>query len=572
MHVGSTWEARGEFSTIDWFMFRWPRTETLAHLRPDLRTALPSDHNPLVVVFAGRVGLRERPRRPMHGCGRWSVPEAPLQALARDPHHVFDQDSFAKVCRQHGTRLPNRRYRDPPEVLELIRKRNLATDPVERARLASEVAKTRTESQKKHKLDLLQAARSGDKGAIAHLRRSASQTHSDGSLLERLGGEDAAFRAFHDFYAAKYSRPAGEPEVSPEQEQALLDRHQPGEPTAITPQEVSDALSKTKPSTASGLDSVCYSAILTYHRADEEGRLAAFFTKILKGESPVPRDWLVGKICFLPKVPRPGKVKDLRPISLKPCLGKLYSKILINRLRSTLPNYRAGQHACRPGTQALEAITAAQAALKVHRQATGKQLLVAKLDISQAFDTISHHAIWRYLVDASPSREALALWQLCRNTSVQLQVGSRSWTQLLHRGVLQGTSFSADLFSRVLDYFVGGLVDRWTREENTTFKRFCLPHALLFADDILLFAPTSAEMQKKLRALQVTLRSIGLHLNLSKCSVLDGEDGVTPGIWGTGSSQPLQGASSLVYLGVPLAYKSNPLGQLGVSLANLLWA
>ena len=76
-------------------------------------------------------------------------------------------------------------------------------------------------------------------------------------------------------------------------------------------------------------------------------------------------------------------------------------------------------------------------------------------------------------------------------------------------------------------------------------------------------------MQKKLQALQVTLRSIGLHLHLAKCFVLDGEDGVTPGIWGRGAATPIQGASSIVYLGVPLTYKSNPLGQLGVSLAKV---
>ena len=67
MHVGVTWEARGGCSTIDWFMFRWPMAEICVHLRPDLRTALPSDHNPLVAVFTGRMGLRERPRRPKHG-------------------------------------------------------------------------------------------------------------------------------------------------------------------------------------------------------------------------------------------------------------------------------------------------------------------------------------------------------------------------------------------------------------------------------------------------------------------------------------------------------------------------
>ena len=563
MHAGPTWEARGEFSTIDWFLFRWPMMEILVHLRPDLRTALPSDHNPLVACFTGRSGLKLRPRRPKHGCGRWSVPDKPLQTLAQDPKGPFDPAEFSKICRQHGTRLPNRRYKDPPQVLELIRKRKLASDFQERTRLSAEVLRTRNEAQKQHKLDLLHAARSGDRGAIAHLRRSASQTFSDGSLIERLGGEDEARRAFETFYNKKYSRPVTEPDISPEQQAAMLTRHQDANVERITNEEIAEALTATKPSTSSGLDSVCYGAIVSYHRGDTRGKLASFFTDILLGNKPVPRDWLVGKICFLPKVPRPAQVKDLRPISLTPCLGKVYSKILVKRLRTTLHGYRAGQHACRPGTQALEAITAAQATMKLYRQSTGKQLVVAKLDISQAFDTLSHHAIWRYLVDATPSREALSLWQLCRNTSIRLQIGAHSWAQDLQRGVLQGTSFSADLFSRVLDYFVGGLVDRWKREEGDAFRRFCLPHALLFADDILVFAPTAQDMQHKIRALQSTLGTIGLQLNLSKCAVLDGEDGATPGIWGRGTTTPLQGSESLLYLG------SNPLGQLGASLAKV---
>ena len=96
-----------------------------------------------------------------------------------------------------------------------------------------------------------------------------------------------------------------------------------------------------------------------------------------------------------------------------------------------------------------------------------------------------------------------------------------------------------------------------------------LPHALLFAGDILLFAATEGELQHKLHSLQLTLESIGLKLNLSICSVLDQKDGTTPGVWGSRSCTPLQGVDRLVYLGVPLCYKNAPLGQLGISLSKL---
>ena len=113
------------------------------------------------------------------------------------------------------------------------------------------------------------------------------------------------------------------------------------------------------------------------------------------------------------------------------------------------------------------------------------------------------------------------------------------------------------------------LFERWRASQHPAFLKFQLPHALLFADDILLFAATEKEMQSKLHALQLTLESIGLKLNLSNCSVLDNEDGATPGVWGCKSCTPLQRVSHLLYLGVPLCYKATPIGQLGVSLAKL---
>ena len=165
--------------------------------------------------------------------------------------------------------------------------------------------------------------------------------------------------------------------------------------------------------------------------------------------------------------------------------------------------------------------------------------------------------------------ESWLLWNMCRQASVNLQLGSDSWCQELHRGTLQGTSFSADLFARTLDFFLTGLVESWAKTGHDTLRRFDLPHLLLYADDILLFGDSSRDLQRKLHDLQKVLSSIGLFINVGKCEGLQNEDGTDPGVWPLGSPCPLRGAPELLYLGAPLSHNSNPMGQLGVSLSKM---
>ncbi|CAE7548432.1 CPK24 [Symbiodinium necroappetens] len=160
---------------------------------------------------------------------------------------------------------------------------------------------------------------------ILLMYRSAMQRSSDGSFIERLGGEDSACESVRAFYAKKYTLPPSDHPVSEVQQEALQRKHSPAEASPITDEEIAAAVACTKTSTSSGLDSVCYAAIRTFHSKDSQGKLRTFFDRILTGSIDVPRDWVTGKICLIPK---------------------------------------AGQHACRPGTQAIEAVSAAQATLR----------------------------------------------------------------------------------------------------------------------------------------------------------------------------------------------------------------
>ena len=236
-------------SSIDWVFFRWPGVETSFHLRPDLRDALPSDHVPVVGILCGRTSLAERPPRPKHLCGRWSTSLDALTVAARDPTFV------AHVCTSSSVRVPSRKYRDPPEVLELIRLRKVSTDSEARASIMCDIHAMRVKAQRQHKLSLLEDARSGDRSAIAHLRRSASQTFSEGSFIERLGGQHTAVESMKNFYKGKYSRSPGETDVSPAQVAALKDKHAV-EAYPITTAEVSEALARARPNTSSGNDAV----------------------------------------------------------------------------------------------------------------------------------------------------------------------------------------------------------------------------------------------------------------------------------------------------------------------------
>ena len=566
--MGDTWQARNESSCIDWFLFRWPMIRPSFALRDDLRLALPSDHKAVLANFGGRVGLFERPHRPRNGCGRWYVPTEVLERASNLKSFEFTQENFRILCQEFGSRLPSRKYRDPPEIKELLRRRN---DWDTRADLVRQISQARLEAQKQHKMNLLQAARQGDRGAISHLRRSATQTFTDGSFIEQLGGQDAATLEMQSFYKKKYSLGAEDYEITSPQIQALFTKHvtEAPRPTPISSEEVSLALCKVKRNTASGSDSICYDAIRSFFAADKKGKLVSFFNRLLSGEVAVPQSWKVGKICFVPKVRRPCRPNDLRPISHTPCLAKIFTRILVLRLQDNFPEYGAGQHACRKGTQVLEAVACAQSALRIFKRSERRNLHVLKLDIRQAFDTLSHQAIWRFLMSTSSSTESWFLWNMCRDNSVGLQLGSQAWNQKLERGVLQGTSFSADLFSRTLDYFLTGVVQEWKQNEHPAFRNFCLPHLLLYADDLLLFGASASELQAKLRCIQRVLSSIGLHINLSKCAVLQNDDGTAPGVWPLKSCLPLQSVEELLYLGVPLAHNQNPMGQLGLSLSKV---
>eukprot|EP00439_Symbiodinium_sp_Y106_P054589 s2158_g7.t1 len=241
--------------------------------------------------------------------------------------------------------------------------------------------------------------------------------------------------------------------------------------------------------------------------------------------------WLQGKIVLLPKV-------------------------VMMRLRDFAPEYAANQLACRPGVQVLYGITAAQSTMALIKRLTGRTAKVAKLDIRAAFDSVSHQAVFQWIMACSASLEALSIMKLCFGTSVRVGLGGMDKTLEMHRGIMQGSAFSADVFSRLMDWYLAPLLSQFdTLCPEWESQLQGLPHFLIYADDLIIFADSESTLQAKVRAVVQTLRTIGLSVNHEKCRVLNDSSGATPGVWLRQAAKPLAGEDHL-----PCCFLEFPLG------------
>ena len=86
------------------------------------------------------------------------------------------------------------------------------------------------------------------------------------------------------------------------------------------------------------------------------------------------------------------------------------------------------------------------------------------------------------------------------HTRVTLGLQGTTWDQELSQGILQGSSYSAELFARCIDYYSSGPASRWQEEESTWlqtdagYKLFLTP----IADDLVLLGTSREQTQRLL--------------------------------------------------------------------------
>ncbi|MGL4349282.1 MAG: reverse transcriptase domain-containing protein, partial [Plesiomonas shigelloides] len=160
----------------------------------------------------------------------------------------------------------------------------------------------------------------------------------------------------------------------------------------ISVEELRDSLSNLGTS-AVGLDKLSAPTLLSWHLPS----LASLLNLFLLTEH-LPSTLAKARITLIPKVPSPVESSDFRPLAITSILTRALHKILARRMRDQL-RFSETQYAFLQKDGCLEATTVLHAALR-NSHDLQRPLALAFLDLSKAFDTVSHEALGEAAVQA----------------------------------------------------------------------------------------------------------------------------------------------------------------------------
>ena len=187
-------------------------------------------------------------------------------------------------------------------------------------------------------------------------------------------------------------------------------------------------------------------------------------------------------------------------------------KILAKRVSKEIP-LDDRQRGFRPTDGCLDNITLLDIALRYHNNKF-KTLFLATLDVTKAFDSISHKTLEKVMVSRGFPRLMVDYLMDCYGQSTTT-LTSRGWeSKPIHPsiGVKQGDPLSPMLFNLVIDQLLKRLPTHITSDIDGVKV-----NAMAFADDMTLLASTGPEFQELINVTSRFLRACGMKLNPAKC-------------------------------------------------------
>ncbi|XP_052746684.1 succinate dehydrogenase [ubiquinone] flavoprotein subunit, mitochondrial-like [Bicyclus anynana] len=211
----------------------------------------------------------------------------------------------------------------------------------------------------------------------------------------------------------------------------------------------------------------------------------------------------------------PQDIANYRPISLLSSVYKLFTSVLQSRLSPKIDEFQPVEQAgFRSGFSTTDHIQVMQQITEKYRELNRLNEYIAFIDYTKAFDTISHDAIWealnKYQIQENYKR---ILKNIYNNSVSQVKLEVRGPDIPIFRGVRQGDPFPPKLFILV---FVQQIFDNINCQSmGIRVNQARLTH-LRFADDIVLFAETSKELEVMINILNKESEKVGLKMNENK--------------------------------------------------------
>lgn len=220
----------------------------------------------------------------------------------------------------------------------------------------------------------------------------------------------------------------------------------------------------------------------------------------------MPEGWNHTLINLLPKIPKPTKMQDMRPISLCSVQYKMISKILCNRLKVVLPHIISEtQGAFVSGRIISDNILIAHEmvhGLKTNPKVS-EECMAVKTDMSKAYDRVEWNFL-EVLLEKMGFDRRWVCWTMACVTSVTFSVllnGNSHGFIKPEQGIRQGDPLSPFIFILCAEALVHVLNNA---EENGRIQGIKLSlagpvvHHLLFADDSLLLCKANPKEASEL--------------------------------------------------------------------------
>lgn len=232
-------------------------------------------------------------------------------------------------------------------------------------------------------------------------------------------------------------------------------------------------------------------------------------------------------ITLIPKVDSPEKVNQFRPISLCNVVYKCFSKIIVQRLKTTLVKIISPfQVSFIPGRNIHDNVIIVNELIHTMKKKRGKTGFMAiKVDLEKAYDRVSWGYMEKLLEEINcPSTMSSRIMNCIKSSCTNiLWHGDKLMDFTTSRGLRQGDPISPYLFVLGMEKLTHMILDR-VREKKwkgmRAGRRGPIISHMMFADDLVLFAEANQkQIGVILNCLQVFGDMSGHKLSQEKTSI-----------------------------------------------------
>ena len=298
-------------------------------------------------------------------------------------------------------------------------------------------------------------------------------------------------------------------------------------PPPVSKDEVLGAIKQLKSHKAPGVDGI-HAEILKAGGDPMATMIHRLIEKIWEKEQ-VPEDWRKAVIVPLFKKGDKSLCENWRGISLLSVVGKVFTRLLLNRLihftDSQLSEIQAG---FRAGRSCADQVFTMRRTIEMTRR-ENIPIYACFIDLKAAYDSVNREALWRIVSDYGlPGKECRLIQSLYQGTSaaVRCEGGLTDWFEV-RTGLRQGCMLSPALFNIFIDFVVRkaligkeayGLEIEYSLPDGRRYRGDKVDGqdhllALLYADDLVVTCRTEEGLRACVESLEDKTQMWGLSIS-----------------------------------------------------------